>query len=340
MKYGKHMTSDDISYGRLKLHVNDKTETFLKVLYSELVSWEAKSVKDSIAISDISKNFLACIKLAKKHEKVTESTLDDKLYDLLHKIGAFSQNWGLLRTQYDRKYPQYSLQTLQDESQYSSASIIAHKAFEPYQALNMKDFKFRYKCDYVEIDVVLCKSGEILLMHDQYHDDGRPIDRCDLTDLPDCVTLRDLIRQFPWDADYPNLMIDIKGFGRVYQTMSEIHRLLDEYHFPTHRVLLASFNERYIAESFRINPEYPRALISGGRKMNDDLEFLEQFDIDIYICDENLCCDEMITQNWIHNIKTWVYTVNNQGRLDYILKMGIAGIITDFPNLIQQNRKP
>ncbi len=81
---------------------------------------------------------------------------------------------------------------------------------------------------------------------------------------------------------------------------------------------------------------WPRALITAGRASDDSMAFMARCDIKIMICDENLCCPDLIALNEQNHIATWTYTVNSQGRLDNILQMGIKGIVTDFPNLLNK----
>lgn len=342
MKFGKTLQPSDIPYNQLKHDVCEDSSMFLSKLSKSLVVLQRTI--DHADLQQVSRNYLACLKLAKKHEKVRECLLGSEFEKLLTSQAMFQVHIDELHTTYDRAYPQYRRKQMAQSGSYPH--IIAHRGFEPYiyhkkavidgcgrdvQPCSSSDF--RYKCAYIEIDVVLCKSGEIVLQHDRYNDKGTPLEDCNIENIEDAVTLEFLIANYSF-VDTPKLMLDIKGYDREIDTITQILSVLQKYSISPERVLLSSFNEVYMKQCYHQCREYPRGLIVSGRSLDGGVGFLKTYGLQVVIVDENMICRQMVEMYKKEMIKTWVYTVNKIGRFDNISWWGIDAIITDHPNLM------
>ena len=230
-----------------------------------------------------------------------------------------------MRDLYERRYPQYAKS--------AQVSIIGHRAFEPYPASKLNDFSLRYHPDYVEVDVCHCQSGQVLLQHDRFASDGRPIEECSLNELSGAVELKDLLRQLK-DRDTPKLMIDVKGSTSSADLVVAIQQDLKSVDYPLEKILVASFNMHHLLYLTKILPQVRRALLTSNVAIDKHMSILQQADCHLIIIDENTISREMVLGYREQGIDVWCFTVNSMGRLSAIADMGVSGLITDFPNLL------
>jgi hypothetical protein len=185
MKYSSKLGPDDIDYATLKKKVLGCTS-------AEFVAQVCQSAS-SVSISDpesTQRNFLGCLKLFKKFEKHRRELIPRSLIHSIYDVPAFNNQENELRDLYERTYPQYA-----KYAKSCQILIIGHRAFEPYPTSKLNGFTLRYRPDYIEIDVCVCRSGQVILQHDRFSSDGRPIEECNLDDLSGAVELRDLLKQ-------------------------------------------------------------------------------------------------------------------------------------------------
>lgn len=319
MKYSSQLGPDDIDYATIKQHIFDSTA-------AEFVAQVCNSASSIPSDADsVRRNFLGCLKLFKKFEKRRRQLIPRTIVHSIYDVSAFKNQENELRDMYERRYPQYakSCQVL----------IIGHRAFEPYPASKLNGFTLRYRPDYVEIDVCLCKSGQVLLQHDRFSVDGRPVEECNLDDLSGVVELRDLLTQLK-GHDVPKLMIDMKGSSKSPDLVLAIKRDLETLNWNLESVLMASFNMHHLIHLSRLLPQVSRALLTSNVALDSHLPLLQKVGCDLIIIDENTISRDLVAGYKEHGIDVWCFTVNSIGRLSAIAGMGVSGLITDYPNML------
>lgn len=289
---------------------------------------QSASSKPISDLESTQRNFLGWLKLFKKFEKQRRELIPRSLIHLIYDIPAFKTQENELRNMYERRYPQYAkyAKSCQD-------FIIGHRAFEPYPASKLNNFGLRYHPDYVEVDVCQCRSGQVLLQHDRFSSDGRPIEECSLHELPGAVELQDLLRQLK-GQNAPQLMIDLKGSTTSADLVLAIKQDLESIDFPLDVILMASFNMHHLLYLAELLPQVRRALLTSNVALDDHTSVLQQANCDLIIIDENTISREMVQAYRKHGVDVWCFTVNSMGRLSAIADMGVSGLITDFPNML------
>lgn len=323
MRYSENLVDGDIDYIRIKelINTNADVDHFINELESE--------IKDLSVDSDsqkINRNFLACLKLCKKFEKVRLALIPRSKVSRLYNTHIFAPFERTLRDQFERRYPSFA--------KTCDMKIIAHRAFVPYIDAAQKQFFLRYHPDFVEVDVCLCKSGEVLLQHDRFAPSGASLEESDIQDITNAVTLETLIEKLSEQPERQPIMIDIKGSSRNPSIIDKIMSIISSHNMTYDEVMLASFNMHhlmYLRDRFH---KYPRAFITANAALDDFIPFMRIIESDLIIIDENSATLELINNYTDAGIQTWVYTVNHSGRFSSIAKMGAAGIITDYPNLL------
>lgn len=320
MRYGEQLLSGDVDYETLKsiISTSDASEFVDRVI-------DSVSQIQMASIVDVKRNFLACIKLFKKFEKYRNIILEKAVVDEIYRVHPFKAYAQVLQNSYDRRYPSYA--------SHNNVLIIGHRALEPYDV--SKDITLRYQPDYVEIDVCMCRSGHIILQHDRYREDGALLETCNLSDIPNAMTLDCVLNKIKAADRFPPLMIDIKGSQSDSDIVENIIDVLETNKFDLSAVLLASFNMFHLKHITAIRPEAKTALITSNISIDDYIPFLRNIKASMIILDENIVSSDVVSRYSSCGIDVWVYTVNVKGRMLTLCDMGVKGIVTDFPNLIR-----
>lgn len=321
MRYGDQLLSGDLDYQGLK-NIIDSTDSNEFV---ELVIAAAKQVHMP-TIVDVKRNFLACIKLFKKYEKNRQLVLHKSNVDEIYRVDPFQEHAKILQNSYDRRYPSYA--------SHDDVLIIGHRALEPYDST--KNIVLRYHPDYVEIDVCMCQSGHLILQHDRYREDGTLLESCNLSDLPNPLTLDIVLNKIKSLDSFPLLMIDIKGSQSDNHIVENIIDVLETNDFDLSKVLLASFNTYHLKHIASMRPNAKTAFITSNITFDDYIPFLHQIGSNLIILDENIASRDTVSRYSSCGVDVWIYTVNNKGRIQTLCDMGVRGIITDYPNLMRQ----
>lgn len=142
---------------------------------------------------------------------------------------------------------------------------------------------------------------------------------------------------------FPFYDIEIKSDEKWYGTktpqpeeyvkivLSEIDKL-----GITNRMNLQSFDVHILNEVHRQNPKIKQAyLIQNLRSLEDNLELID-FKPAIYSPYYKLVTKKMLQKVHAKNIKLIPWTVNNIVDMDKLINLGVDGIITDYPNKIEE----
>lgn len=328
MKYGRTLVDGDVDYRALKSAIDDGIHAFVDAVRNEV----ARARPSVQSYADVTRNYLAIIKAFKKFDKRHKTEIGGLLPELLIDCPWLEGYRDRLTAEYERRYPQYHYQVQHD------VLVVAHRGLEPYASTVKTGFQqFRYACDYVEVDVCRCGSGEIILQHDVFTPTGALLSDCDGPPIGS-VLLSDLLSNC-WvkKTDHPKLMIDVKGVGNA--VVEGVCRILQDTAIPSKRILLASFSHEHIAYLCRSYPEYPRALITANTGFEYVLPNLLNTQTTILITDENSLDKAEIAKYASAGVQVWSYTVNKKVRLNTVLGTGVAAVISDFPNLLTSQHK-
>ncbi|MFN7038847.1 MAG: glycerophosphodiester phosphodiesterase [Alphaproteobacteria bacterium] len=222
---------------------------------------------------------------------------------------------------------------------------IAHRgASGRYPENTIKAFKaaLEYNVDMIELDVHLCRSGEVIVIHDETLTrtigiEGR-IEDFNLDEVKNFCTKE--------GEHIPTLKETIDFIDKRCAILIEIKR--ESMALPVYEIV------KYYIE----NEGYKYDQLIIGSFLVSELENLRKFDNDLvlaYICIEppflnNKTLDnikpsyinphyEHITEGFIKEIhclrlKSLAWTVNNEEDIERLKKMKIDGIITDYPEKI------
>ena len=198
--------------------------------------------------------------------------------------------------------------------------------------------------DGVEIDIFKCKSGELVLFHDQTLNNlvGRSerIEELTLEELNECLimnkysipTLKKVL-----ETVKPPLFINIelKGSDTALPTSDLIYDFTLKKKWQESSFIVSSFKWLELAKLRQLNTTIPIGILVDRRKtINEAIEFANK--INAYAIHPYY---KMLNKKNVQKIKNncfkvFTWTVNNKAEIDNIKKFNVDGIISSYPDRI------
>ena len=181
--------------------------------------------------------------------------------------------------------------------------------------------------DMIEIDIQLCKSGEIVIYHDLFLKNQRIINLT-LKEIKkmkkSIITLKEFFEYF--DSNSQAVYLDMKGNDKL------AHRLfcfLKTYAINLKNIICCSFNKKHIDYLKLKLPEIKVGLITTNKLAPEDLESLTQ-NIQYLILDWTVLDRDMIEYCHKKEINVFTYTMKDIDAFNYIKDFDVDGIISNY----------
>lgn len=198
--------------------------------------------------------------------------------------------------------------------------------------------------DGIEIDIFKCKSGELVLFHDQTLNNlvGRSerIEELTLEELNECLimnkysipTLKKVL-----ETVKPPLFINIelKGSGTALPTSDLLYDFTLKKKWSESSFIVSSFKWQELVKLRQLNTTIPIGILVDRRKtINEAIEFANK--INAYAIHPYY---KMLNKKNVQKIKNncfkvFTWTVNNKAEIDKIKKFNVDGIISSYPDRI------
>ena len=181
--------------------------------------------------------------------------------------------------------------------------------------------------DMIEIDIQLCKSGEIVIYHDLFLKNQRIINLT-LKQIKkmkkSIITLKEFFNYF--DSNKQPIYLDMKGNDEL------AHRLfcfIKTYSLNLEKIICCSFNKNHIDYLKLKLPEIKTGFITSNKLSNDDLSKLIK-NIDFLIVEWNVLSEDTIDLCHEQKINVFTYTMENIDVFNYIKNFDIDGIVSNY----------
>ena len=215
--------------------------------------------------------------------------------------------------------------------------------YAPENTLLSFSIALQLHVDMIELDVHVCRSGEIVVIHDS------KVDRT--TNGTGYVTERTLDELRTMDAGkgekIPTLQevlylinkkmkvnIELKGTGTAKPVFQLLEKYIREFGWTYDDFLISSFNQNELQEFRRIDQRFNIGVL--GMDFSTSLaEFAEKIDaysINIYM---NSITKELVDDARRKNMEVIVWTVNDTEDIKRIESMGVGGIISNYPDRLK-----
>ena len=198
--------------------------------------------------------------------------------------------------------------------------------------------------DGIEIDVFKCKSGELVLFHDQTLSNlvGRPekIEKLTLEELSECLinhkysipTLKKVLEKFTTPLF---INIELKGVDTAVSTSNMLHEFISKEKWQESSFIISSFQWKELEKLREVNKTIPiGVLIDRKKTINDAIEFANAINAQAIHPYFTLLNKKNVKKIKNNNFKIFTWTVNNKKDIEYIRMLNIDGIISSYPDRI------
>ncbi|MCL4361802.1 glycerophosphodiester phosphodiesterase [Candidatus Dependentiae bacterium] len=224
--------------------------------------------------------------------------------------------------------------------------IIGHRGscgYEPENTLRSFKRATDMGVQMIELDVYVCKSGELVVIHD---------DTLDRT-----TNGTGKVKELTWDElkkydagkgehipllsqvfDLVNKQVIIDVELKDPQAAQPVANLIMDYtknkNWSANQFLVSSFNHNALSEFHKCCPIIPIAPLFANCP-KDLTEKVKQLDASYTIVNDKCITKQLIDDLHKQDIKIFAYTINDKARAHELKKLNIDGIATDYPDIMQ-----
>ena len=224
---------------------------------------------------------------------------------------------------------------------------IGHRGAKGYVAENtFKSIKkaIQLNVDGIEIDVFKCLSGQLVLSHDadleRMTGKSGAIENLTLEELDDYLinkeykicTLNEILEKI---KDPLLINIELKGSDTATTTSEIINDFLVKGTWNIEDFIVSSFNW-FELEKFRFfEKDIPVGiLVSKSMSINEAIKFAKKIDAQAIHPNYELLNEKTIRKIKNNGFKVYTWTVNDKDTIEYMKKLNVDGIISDYPDRI------
>ena len=224
---------------------------------------------------------------------------------------------------------------------------IGHRGAKGYVAENTYESiskAIELGVDGIEIDVFKCASGELVLFHDKNLQEltGKSglIENLTIKELENFLvlgkykipTLKDILTRI----EKPLIVnIELKGLNTAQATSKIIADISTSTSWGLEHFIVSSFNWDEL-ELFRsldkITPV--GVLVSKSMSINEAIEFGKKINAQAIHPNFKLLNDKTVKKIKNNGFKIYTWTVNNEDDINFMKKLEVDGIISDYPDRI------
>ena len=224
---------------------------------------------------------------------------------------------------------------------------IGHRGAKGYVAENTYESiskAIQLGVDGIEIDVFKCASGELVLFHDKNLKEltGKSglIENLTINELEQFLvqekykipTLKDVLTRIERSL-FVN--IELKGLNTAQATSTIITDISTSTSWSLEHFIVSSFNWDEL-ELFRsIDKNTPvGVLVSKSMSVNEAIEFGKKINAQAIHPNFKLLNDKAVKKIKNNGFKIYTWTVNNEDDINFMKKLKVDGIISDYPDRI------
>lgn len=221
---------------------------------------------------------------------------------------------------------------------------IAHRGASGYEPENtLASFKkaTQLHADMIECDVRLCKTGEVVVIHDGKVDrttnghgkvKNHTLQELQKLDAGKGEKIPTLEEVFTLVKNRIKLNINVKELEAMGPTLELVEEYKKKYHIPASNVIISTekigiFRSFYQSKTITIVPLlfiFPRLILKFIQKRNPRT-------IGVY---KHVVSKNLVEIAHALGIKVYVWTVNDPKEIERMKSMKVDGIISDYPDII------
>lgn len=222
--------------------------------------------------------------------------------------------------------------------------VIAHKGasgYAPENTLSAIKRAIELDADMIEIDVRICKSGELVVIHDALlhrvtNGKGRVKDKM-LIELQELVveetekiiTLTEVLAYIQGKVP---LDVNVKSSSAILPTAIMLQEYIEQYKCPSEEVILSSSN---IVRLYDVKKKYPRVTIAPMIFWGSGVIIAIHLVLKPTLVKVSKRCINRWIINFSHrrNMRVHIWTINKKKEIEKMKILGVNGVITNYPDL-------
>lgn len=212
--------------------------------------------------------------------------------------------------------------------------------YEPENTLRSFNRALQLGVDMIELDVHVCQSGEIVVIHDDRVDRttngtgyvaDTTLDQLRILDAgrgEKIPTLREVLEMVNRKSQ---VNIELKGTGTAKPVFQLLEKYVTESGWIYSDFLISSFNHDELQEFGRLGKEFNLGVLGTGADAGF-IEFAEEigaYSINVYL---RFITSELVDIARRKSIKVFVWTVDDIAEIERIRSMGVDGIFSNYPD--------
>ena len=224
---------------------------------------------------------------------------------------------------------------------------IGHRGAKGYVAENTYESiskAIELGVDGIEIDVFKCASGELVLFHDknlkELTGESGLIENLTIKELEQFLvlgkykipTLKDVLTRI----EKPLFVnIELKGLNTAQATSKIIADISRSTSWSLEHFIVSSFNWDELEQFRSIDKNTPvGVLVSKSMSINEAIEFGKKINAQAIHPNFKLLNDKAVKKIKNNGFKIYTWTVNNEDDINFMKKLEVDGIISDYPDRI------
>jgi len=212
--------------------------------------------------------------------------------------------------------------------------------YEPENTLLSFNTALQLNVDMIELDVHVCSSGEVVVIHDEKvdrttngkgyvgdktSDELRALDAGKRETIPTLQEVLDLVDR------KAEVNIELKGRGTARPVFELLERYVGESGWSYSDFLISSFNHRELQEFRRLSGEFRIGVLIKDVPAGFT-ELVEKVDAySINVCIESIS-RELVDDAHRRGVKVLVWTVNDIDQIERMKSLGVDGIFSNYPD--------
>ena len=233
----------------------------------------------------------------------------------------------------------------------STPLIIGHRGAKGHVAENTLPSIARAMelgVDGIEIDIFLCKSGQLVVFHDKKLDrltnaqgyieslEYDSIKRISVLGQYKIPTLDEVLELIDGKVF---LNIELKGGGTAQPTHKILTPLLKQKKWTADQFIISSFDWEELKHFYRLNQEVPIAVLTDDDPL-DALPIAREVNAQAINPDFKSLNEKNVKKIQQAGYKVFPYTINDPKNIEKMLTLEVDGIITDYPERVNDALPP
>lgn len=208
--------------------------------------------------------------------------------------------------------------------------------YAPENTLSSIKKALELEVDMIEVDVRLCKTGRVVLMHDPTINrttkrkgkvSEKTLHQLKKLGVPTLEQVLNLINR------KTKVNVEIKEKLGALPVLKIIEKYVKEKNWTYSMFLVSSFQHQALEQISKLNPKIKLGILTKKKplKLLDLAKQIKAYSMNIKINAVNKKNIQKIKKN---KLKILVWTVNKKRNIKRMKKLGVDGIISDFPDRI------